>query len=179
LKKLDYLTISQLQVLHDLGSARNTSRVLKDMSEYVTHFREGEAVYYLTKEGRDLVGATKIRKKTSTARHYIMRNSIYIAYGNPSSWKNEVKLEVPNQIKIISDALFIRDGRYHLVEVDNIQKMNANRAKITKYRKLLEYGVFEKPPVFVWMTTTEYRRKQLTKLCEGLDAKIFIVSDFH
>jgi Replication-relaxation len=179
LKKLDYLTRSQLQALHGLGSARNASRVMKQLEEYVSSFRDGENIYYLNAEGRERVNSKKVRKKTVQARHYIMRNSIYIAFGCPVTWKNEVKLEVPGEVKIVCDALFVRDKRYHIVEVDYAQKMNVNKNKIAKYRKLIELGVFEQPPAFVWITTTEFRRKQLTKLCEGLDARIFTVKDFQ
>lgn len=176
---MDYLSRSQIQTLHDLGSARNKSRVMKDMSEYVSSFRDGELIYYLSKEGRELVSATKIRKKTLQARHYIMRNSLYVAYGAPTTWKNEVKLEVPKQIRIVCDALFTQDGHYQIIEIDNQQKMSTNKSKIAKYRKLLELGVFDKQPRFIWLTTTNYRRKQLAQLCEGLDVQLFTVSDFY
>ncbi|WP_374717126.1 replication-relaxation family protein [Geobacillus thermodenitrificans] len=179
LAKLDYLTRSQLQVLHNLGSPRNTSRVMKALEPFVAKFLDGEAVYYLTKEGRERTGARRIRKRSIQARHYIMRNDIYIAYGCPDTWKNEVKLEVKGVVSVVADALFIHEGRYHIVEVDHQQKMSVNKAKIGKYRKMLELGVFKTPPVFVWMTTTEYKRKQLLELCEGMDAQVFLASQFH
>jgi Replication-relaxation len=179
LAKLDYLTRSQLQVLHDLGSARNASRVMKSLEPFVAKFLDGEAVYYLTKEGRERTGAKKVRKRTIQARHFIMRNDLYIAFGCPDTWRNEVKLEVKGVVSIVADALFTQDGRYYIVEVDHQQKMSANKAKIAKYRKMLELGVFKVPPVFVWMTTTEYKRKQLLELCEGLDVKVFLASEFH
>jgi hypothetical protein len=179
LAKLDYLTRSQLQVLHELGSARNTSRVMKSLEPFVAKFLDGEAVYYLTKEGRERTGAKKVRKRTIQARHFIMRNDLYIAFGCPSTWKNEVKLEVKGVVSTVADALFTQDGRYYIVEVDHQQKMSANKAKIAKYRKMLELGVFKTPPVFVWITTTEYKRKQLMQLCEGLDVKVFLASEFH
>jgi hypothetical protein len=179
LAKLDYLTRSQLQVLHNLGSPRNASRVMKSMEPFVAKFLDGEAVYYLTKEGRERTGAKKVRKRTIQARHFIMRNDLYIAFGCPDTWRNEVKLEIKGVVSVVADALFVQDGRYHIVEVDHQQKMSTNKAKITKYRKMLELGVFKVPPVFVWMTTTEYKRKQLLKLCEGLDVKVFLASEFH
>jgi hypothetical protein len=179
LKKLDYLSRSQIQILHRLGTVRNTNRVLKDMNEWLSSFRDGETIYYLNKEGRERVNSNKIRKKTIQARHYIMRNDIYIAFGCPSSWKNEVKLEVKGHVKVIADALFHKDNRYYIVEVDHQQKMSKNRNKIERYRKLIDLDVFKKPPFFIWVTTTEYRRKQLQKMCEGLDFRVFTVNDFH
>ncbi|MGG4042366.1 replication-relaxation family protein [Bacillus smithii] len=179
LAKLDYLTRSQLQALHNLGSARNASRVMKSLEPYVTKFLDGEAVYYLTKEGRERTGAKKVRKRTIQARHFIMRNDLYIALGCPKNWRNEVKLVVKDVVSIVADALFVKDGRYYIIEVDNQQKMSVNKAKITKYRKMVELGVFKTEPRFVWITTTEYKRKRLLELCKGLDAKVYLASEFH
>lgn len=149
------------------------------MEQYLNSFRDGENIYYLNKEGRERVNATRVLKKTTQARHYIMRNSLYIAYDCPSTWKNEIKFEVPKQVRVIADAYFIKDKRYHIVEVDHTQKMAKNKNKVERYRKLMELGVFEEPPLFIWITTTELRSKQLTELCEGLDIQIFTVKDFH
>ncbi len=107
-----------------------------------------------------------------------MRNSLYLAHGCPSTWKSEVKLAVKNEVTVIADAIFTMAGRYYICEVDNAQKMNENRAKLAKYRRLFELGVFERSPKFIWITTTEYRRKQLAKICEGFDARIYTRGDF-
>ncbi|MEY8351667.1 replication-relaxation family protein [Bacillus cereus] len=179
LKRLGFLTRKQIQVLHDLGGDRNASRVMKYLSEYVSSFRDSENVYYLNKEGRERIGCKKVLKRSNQFRHYIMRNDIYIAYGCPGSWKQEVKMNVKGVVSIIADALFTENGKYHIVEIDHEQKMSANRVKMQKYRKLIECNVFDKPPKFTWYTCTEYRRKQLQKLCEGLDCNIFTVTDFH
>ena len=125
-----------------------------------------------------MVGCKKVRKKTLQARHFVMRNSIFIGMGSPKDWRNEMKLEVKGEVRVICDALFTIDERYHIVEADNSQRMNVNRAKITKYKKLIELGVFKKQPKFVWITTTDYRRKELLKICEGLDVTVFTVDDF-
>ncbi|WP_241139400.1 hypothetical protein [Bacillus mycoides] len=154
LKKLGFLSRKQIQVLHDLGGDRNASRVMK---------------------GASVLGV----RSSNQFRHYIMRNDIYIAYECPKTWKQEVKMNVKGIVSIIADVLFMDNGRYHIVEVDHEQKMSANRVKMQKYRKLMECNVFEKPPKFIWYTTTEYRRKQLQKLCEGLDCNILTVTDFH
>ncbi|PEJ62788.1 hypothetical protein CN680_30005, partial [Bacillus pseudomycoides] len=53
LKRLGFLTRKQIQVLHNLGGDRNASRVMKELSEYVSRFRDSENVYYLNKEGRE------------------------------------------------------------------------------------------------------------------------------
>ena len=149
------------------------------MSDYLGSFKDGEYIYYLNKDGRERVNSTKVFKKTAQARHYLMRNSLYIAFGCPSTWKNEMKLEVPKKVKVIADALFIKDKQYNIVEVDHTQKMIKNKAKVERYRKLIELGVFEKNPKFIWITTTELRRKQLLELCEGLDVQVFTAKEFY
>jgi hypothetical protein len=154
---------------------------MSDLKPYVSHFRDGENVYYLNAEGRDRVNATKVRKKTIQATHFVMRNSIYIAYDSPSSWKNEIRLgfKEDKTTRVVCDALFQRDGRFHIVEADHTQKMSKNRIKIAKYRRLIELGFFQAQPLFIWITTTEFRRKQLATLLEGLNHQIFTINDFH
>lgn len=148
------------------------------MSEYLCSVRLYEKVYYLSKEGRERVGCEKVLKKTNQVMHYLMRNDLYLAFGCPSTWKNEVKLEVANEVTVIADALFINEKRYCICEIDHLQKMSVNREKIKKYRRLIELNVFERQPAFLWVTMTEYRRKELLKLMEGLAVNVYLTSDF-
>jgi Replication-relaxation len=160
-------------------------RVLNDMAPYLNRFRDGENVYYLNEEGRARVGCKRIAKKSIQARHYLMRNEIFIAFQQPDFWKNEVKFSVDDEVTLIVDAWFKANERYFFLEVDHTAKMCSNRIKIEKYRKFREtnayqdqYGYF---PELLWITTTEYRREQLRKLCEtnGLQHDIFTVDDFR
>jgi hypothetical protein len=183
LKKLDYLTRGQIQVIHDLKSDRNAQRVLKQMEEYVSVFRDGEFVYYLNAKGRALVNCDKIRKHTGNIRHYIMRNYLYIAMGCPSTWKNEMRIKngktKKDTVTCVADALFKEGDRYVIVEVDNTQTMKQNKAKIERYRILKERIAFGMmAPRFVWITTTEHRRKELIVLNEGLNVQVFTIGDF-
>jgi hypothetical protein len=163
--------------MHNLGGERNAQKFLKSMGEYLNSFRDGETIYYLSKEGRERVNCKKIVKKATTARHYIMRNDLFIGYRFPPTWKNEVNLKVEDVATIVCDATFTIGEKRYIIEVDHTQKMNANKKKIEKYRKIIDAGVFPTPPVFAWVTTTEYRRKQIKKLCEGLDTQIYIASE--
>ena len=174
LKKLDYLSRSQLQRIHRLGGDRNARRVIQNMSHYLCSFREGENIYYLNQEGRERVSSKKVRKKTLQARHFLMRNDVYIAYNQPATWKNEVRIKAGDDLVLIADAMFERSGRYYFVEVDHTQKMNQNRSKIEKYKKIKQNNDF----TLIWITLTEYRRKQLISLCEGLDAQVHTINDF-
>ncbi|PEI87275.1 hypothetical protein CN679_22635 [Bacillus pseudomycoides] len=69
LKKLGFLSRKQIQVLHDLGGDRNASRVMKDLEEYVSSFRDSEKVYYLNKEGRERIGSNR--------GHHIILGKLY------------------------------------------------------------------------------------------------------
>jgi hypothetical protein len=176
LKKCDYLTREQLQKLHRMGKTRNAQRVLSDMADYISTFtNEKKNIYYLNKEGRERVQASKVRKKTAMINHYLMRNDYYIAAGRPSTWKNEVKISIPeSKVSIVADSVFVMNKMNHFVEVDYKQSMSNNSAKIKRYRQLHEFN-----PKFklVWVTTTPYRKKRLQSLCEGIPFTVYLWDD--
>lgn len=179
MKKLDYLTTSQLQQIHGLKSLRNAQKVIKGMEQYLSVMRDGENIYYLNAEGRAMVDCQKIRKSTGNVRHFIMRNGIYIRYGKPATWRNEIKITSKGATKKdtvvnVADALFKRDNVWHIVEVDNEQRWQNNGRKMANYRELVKRGTFgEKPPLFIWVTALESRKAKLTKLCEGLNVVVY------
>lgn len=182
LKKLDYLTIKQLQKLHDLKSGRNAYRVMKQLEPYLNSFYEGQNIYYLNSNGREVVSSDKVRKKITNVNHYLIRNDLYIALGCPSTWRNEIKIisrSKKGDMTVVSDAHFIIDKKHYIVEIDNMQKMNKNRAKIDKYRRLIERNSFGSMPKLIWVTTTTYRQKKLLELCDGLDIKVYLNTDLH
>ena len=183
LKKLDYLTTRQIQKLHNLKGDRNAYRVIKALEPYISYFYEGQRVYYLSKEGREKINCSTIRTKITTAKHYLMRNDLYIHLNQPRDWKNEVKLisgeGTKAEIVVIPDARFIHNGKYHIVEIDNQQKMKKNKVKIDKYRRFIERNSFKGMPKIIWVTTTEYRRKTLLELCEGLDVTVYLDLDIN
>ncbi|MFJ5624773.1 replication-relaxation family protein [Peribacillus loiseleuriae] len=95
LKKFDYLTRSQIQIIHDLKGDRNANRVLNDMAEYLGTFRhEGNIVYYLNKNGRERIQHDVIRKKTPNIQHFLVRNQLWMHLKRPHSWQNEAKIKV-------------------------------------------------------------------------------------
>lgn len=176
LSRFDYLTVKQIQRLHDLKSDPNAYRVVGQLKPYVNVFKDnGTNVYYLNKKGRGVVDCHKKRTKLTTVKHYLMRNDLYIYLQCPGSWKNEVKITL-DDITIVADAHF-KSNRHYLVEIDNMQKMRKNRQKIDKYRRLVEKGAFDGMPGLMWVTTTPYRQKVLREICEGLDTLILLDSD--
>lgn len=181
LKKLDYLTTKQLQQIHNLKSIGNAQRILRDMCPYLHSFHDGQNIYYLNKTGREYVNCDVIRKRTTTVAHYIMRNDLYIHSDRPADWKNEIRIisgEGNKKITIVADVHFMEGKKHHIVEIDHMQDMNKNKAKIDKYRRLIERNAFKGMPRLIWVTTTDYRRERLLELCDGLDVKVFLNTDF-
>jgi hypothetical protein len=149
------------------------------MEEFLNVVRLNENVYYLNSEGRERVGAQKALKKTHQITHHLLRNSLYIAYGCPSTWQSEVQIKIDGKVFLVADAMFDMAGTKNIIEVDHTQKMNENRNKIKKYKHLLELGVFQKEPKFIWVTATEYRKKQILKACEGMKVRVYLASEFN
>lgn len=179
LAKLDYLSRSQLQRLHNLSGDRNARRVLSNMKEYISSFysESGVKIHHLNKLGRERIGCETVRQKITQVKHYLMRNDYYI-YLKPREWRNEIKFSIPDVVTVIPDAYFTHNHTLHFLEIDHIQKMIKNQDKIERYKKIKELGVFQKQykqfPKLVWVTLTENRRKQLNKWCEGLESKVFL-----
>lgn len=184
LKKLDFMTRDQIRYYFSLKSIRNANRVLKDMSDYLSVIRDGRrSIYYLNKLGREYVDCEKVRKVSSNVQHTIMRNELYLYYEYPSNWENEIKVS-DGQTTVVVDAMFTKLHTTHFVEVDNLQTMAENRLKIENYKALHANGALEQQlghfPTLVWLTTTEFRRLQLKKACEGLPVvKVFTYDEIR
>jgi hypothetical protein len=184
LKKFDFLTRDQIGQLHSLGSVRNINKIMKNLENYVTAARDGfQSVYYLSKQGREYVNCNKIRKYSPRVQHTVIRNQMYFHEERPVDWRQEVKVSVAG-ITVIADALYrTKDRKYKFLEVDLTQSMAKNRAKVQRYRALYENGALEKKfgefPVLVWVTTTEYRKKQLESLCQLLPHCVYTLNDIQ
>lgn len=182
LNKLDYLSRSQIQRLHDLKGERNARRVLQAMSGLLGSFRgdTGESIYYLNKAGRARIGSDTTRSKTAQANHYLMRNDAYIYY-RPEAWKNEQRFLIDGKPLVIADAYFQYKLRRYFLEVDHLQHMTKNRDKIERYKRLKATGALQERlkyfPRLVWVTVTESRKKQLLEWCEGLETVVHLWED--
>lgn len=173
------MTRDQISEYFKLGKKRNANRVLRNLSTYLSSFRDGyDTIYYLNNLGCIYVDCDKTRRVSSNVQHTIMRNDFWMFYNFPYDWKNEVKIS-DGQTNIVADSMFTRNGFKHFLEVDNIQKMKINQEKIKRYKTLsesllLQFGYY---PTIVWMTTTDLRRKNLEKACEGLKCKVYTIDD--
>lgn len=162
LKKLSFLTRTQLSKIHGLGGKRNTNRILVPLVSYLNSFRDGyDTVYYLNREGREYVDAKRKLRKNQFVTHTLMRNDFFIFKGKPSYWRHEIKVGDATET-LICDTLFKVDGKMYILEVDNLQKMSVNREKIKTYKSISTRVDF---PTVIFLTGTEHRRKQLSKAC--------------
>jgi hypothetical protein len=182
LKKFDFLTRDQLNIKCKLGSIRNTNRILYELSDYLQTVRDGyQSIYYLSKDGREYVECEKIRKKGGHVAHTIMRNQLWIHLGCPFMWKNEIEVS-DGKTKLIVDAMYQHGIHQHFLEVDNTQSMKENKLKIERYKQLYKNGLIAEKlklfPVIVWVTTTDFRRKQLQEACRELPiVKVYTITD--
>lgn len=111
-----------------------------------------------------------------------MRNEFYLFAGKPHKWEPEMKI-TEGKSTIICDVLFISGKKYHFLEVDSTQQMSENRVKARYYLNMYQSKALEKQlgyfPTLLWLTTTEYRRKQLEKACKDFPCKVYTMKDIH
>ncbi|HZG81780.1 MAG TPA: replication-relaxation family protein [Brevibacillus sp.] len=181
LDELGFLTTGQIQRLHNLGGRRNAIRILNEMGAYLNTFRLDETVYYLSAAGRREIGSKRVRKRTLAVHHTLMRNEVYI-HERPGIWRVETPIKWPGN-EIIPDALYRKD-RFVFLEIDRMQSMSANAKKIDKYRQLRETGLFQKKfngefPLIKFVTTTEYRKKKLRALLDGVKADVLTFEELR
>lgn len=167
--------IKHLQQIHDLKSYRNACKVLKNLGPYVNEtFYNREKVYYLSKEGRELIGSKREMKRTAAIEHILLCNEAYMYFNCPIDWKTEFIFEVAekqpttleihikglsliNKKKIVSDAIFNRNGYMNIVEIDNKRSMNDNLKKIKAYTEL--FPTLSLPKLNIFTTTLDRKRK--------------------
>lgn len=179
LDELNYATRKQLQIIEGLGGDRNAHRILYRMEKdrSISSIRKEQKIYYLSNRGKERIGSNQDRLKRNKIKHTLMRNDLFIKLEMPETWKKEVPVKKGNDVLLIADAMFKRDGRFYFVEVDNVQTMRTNYDKIKKYKELssMIYEQYQHTPVLIWYSLSEVRKKNLEKACEkqGVKFKIY------
>lgn len=152
---------------------------MNNLSEYTNFFYDHrEKVYYLNKQGAELIGMSDTPPtKNRNFKHTLMRNDLYIYLGMPKHWLKEHPIKLENKF-IRPDVIFKKEGKQYFVEVDNTQKMSVNLEKIEDYKKLKDTYSKDFPEI-IWLTTTELRRQNLSKICQSksLACKVFLLSE--
>jgi Replication-relaxation len=148
------------------------------LEKYTSHFRVIENIYYLNKEGRELIGSEKVITKTLQYEHTIMRNDIYVHFQCPKNWKNEYIIPT-KEFRIVPDAVFQAENEVYFLEVDHMQKMKQNVEKIEKYKKFKEMGLWQQQnnghfPTLLFYTTKDSRQHQLKEHCNQKELKCLV-----
>ena len=167
--------IKHLQQIHDLKSYRNACKTLKNLGPYVNEtFYNREKVYYLSKEGRELIGSKKEMKRTAAMEHILLCNEAYMFFNCPIDWKTESVFEIAdkqqskldiqikgltliNKKKVVADAVFTRNGYTNIIEIDNKRSMSDNMKKIIAYVEL--FPMLSLPKLNIFTTTIDRKRK--------------------
>lgn len=172
-------TIKQLRKVHDLGGYRNAAKVVNQLKPYIHEYRENEKIIYLNKSGRDLIGSTHEVKQSPYIQHILLTNEAYVYFNCPFDWRTECSLEreeklpkgftlnlgntaLKSKIKVVSDAIFTRNGYVHLVEIDNTRGMPDNKKKIDQYAAMWKEikHIYNLQPILYVFTTSEIRKKK-------------------
>lgn len=189
--RLGIVKIKHLLEIHDLKSYRNACRIITTQLRPFIHetYYQKEKVMYLNKKGREFIASEKgdIQINQHTL-HSLLRNEVYIHFKCPLDWKNEYPLEanikgqmsgeilfqgltLSNKKKVIADAVFVRNGYLHLIEVDNERKMIDNQKKIDTYREILP-AYKNQTPILYFVTKTESRKRKLEEWLKGIRHEI-------
>lgn len=165
MSKMQYATLKQLQAIENLGGYRNANRILSEMErdKLIGSMRRECKIYYLANAGKERIGLTGANLTGRMVEHSLMRNDLYIALEMPSNWKIEGTVKLRGEPFIRCDAMFIRNGIKHYVEIDHKQTMRNNYEKIDRYSELSPIALkYENhAPFVIFYTTTDERAGNL------------------
>jgi hypothetical protein len=168
--RLGYLTTSQIQTLHKLGSIRNAQRIISDLSPYLCTVRTSENAHFLSKKGREWIGSSKERRNTLNIDHFLVRNQFLIKYAiNEVMLEHKIKIDKENTV--IPDVYYRKNGKEYFLEVDRTQLMKINQEKIKLYKDLKETKRFKEFPTVVFVTLTEHRFNKIRSLLNNAKLK--------
>lgn len=101
---------------------------------------------------------------------------MYIHYNCPKLWQSEYVIPTPD-FTIVTDAVFSVGGVQYFLEVDRLQKMNANFEKLKNYKQFHDTGEWQKRnggrfPVVLFYTEQEHRKHQLLEKNPGIKLEV-------
>ncbi|MEK4883697.1 replication-relaxation family protein [Bacillus sp. FSL W8-0223] len=180
--QLGVMTVRQLQRIHDLGSYRNACRIVSQLEPYLHVTRGREKIFYLNKDGRELIGSDKEVKKSMQIEHKLLLNEAYIYFGCPSDWITEYRIEHEEEItdiivrigsgKSVMKKIVIADAYFagNVIEIDNTRHMKDNLKKIANYKEIFKLKKIN--PRLHFFTTTNHRKQKLEKWLSGMDHQV-------
>ncbi|WP_335871985.1 replication-relaxation family protein [Bacillus sp. 2205SS5-2] len=185
---LGVATIKQLMQIHDLKSYRNAARIISDtLSPFLNQtYYNKQKIFYLNKDGRELIGSNKEIKKSPIIEHTLLRNEVYLYCQCPRDWRVECRLESKqknlnlkaiqvsglkpaNSLKVVADAVYAKNGYVYFIEVDNMQTMLENQKKVEKYAEIIPKirDQFNNAcPILCVYTTTDTRKKKFAEMLQ-------------
>jgi hypothetical protein len=180
--KFGYLTINQIEKINNLKSYRNAYRIIYEMGELLNSHRGYKNIFYLSAEGRKMIGSDKVRRYSKNIEHCLMVADAYIHFNKPALWMNENKFYIQKlDHTIIPDSFFKVDGRFCFLEADRCTDMKQNKEKIKQYKAFKDIGSFQEKnghfPKLIFITLTEYRAKTLRALLNGMVAEVYLHKD--
>jgi hypothetical protein len=196
--RLGVVKIKHLLEIHDLKSYRNTCRIINTQLRPFIHetYFQKEKVIYLNKKGRELIASEKEEIKINEQTiHSLLRNEVFIHFKCPQDWKNEHTLQssitpqkafgimieglkLSDKKKVVSDAVFKRNGYLYVIEVDNTQDMRVNKKKIESYKEILP-AYSHQTPILYFFTQTESRKKKLMEWLKGVRHEVFTFEEIR
>lgn len=170
LDNMTYATREQLQVVNDLKGDRNAHRILYRMEKdkLISSIRTERKIYFLSNEGKNMIGSTQGDLKKSMIDHTLMRNELYIKLGMPKNWRKEVPIKFNGIEKyLIPDAMYNQGNHFTFIEIDNKQAMPTNIDKIKKYSEFFKemYEQYGEHPTLIWRVNSDAKGKRLAAEC--------------
>ena len=193
--RLGAVSVKQLHEILNLGSYRNTCRVVNQLGEYLHQARARQKVIYLNKAGREMIGSTREVKAGPLLEHTLLVNQAYIYLGCPLDWRREYAIEVEKaggydygikisgmtavvKKRIVADAMFSRNGYVHFVEIDNTRAMRDNQKKIERYQEIIRMKKMTNAKLY-FFTTTVHRKEKLQKWLSGMNAQVLTFAEIE
>lgn len=179
LDKLGFATVRQLRVICDLKGERNASKVLLTMErmKYINSIKKEYKVFYVANKGREIIGSNS-EPRTGQMEHTLMRNDLYIKLGMPDSWDTEVPIQLSQDEQMRVDAMYMKGGEYHFVEVDYHTSMKRNQEKMERYKRIKSFVFqqFNHHPTVIWYTVSETRKQRLEEWMReyGIKGSVFV-----
>ena len=176
LDNLTYATREQLQIVNNLKGDRNAHRILHRMEKdrLISSIRTERKIYFLSNNGKNIIGSNQGELKKSQIKHTLMRNEMYIKLGMPVNWQKEVPVRFNEESRyLIPDAMYNQGNVFTFIEIDNKQAMTTNFEKIKKYSELFKamYHQYGTHPTLIWYTLSNIRKEKISSACESSKIK--------
>ncbi|MGG4440014.1 hypothetical protein [Brevibacillus fortis] len=91
-----------------------------------------------------------------------------------------MKVTIDEKVMVASDAIFMKDKKYHFLEVDNTQTLSENKLKIERYKEFMKTDQFQSSlctSLHSTVAVNKIRMKRFTEMCDGLPVQDYLIDD--